>query len=152
MCGLSLVAASRGYSSLQCAIFSLRWLLLLWNTGFSHCGLVTPRYVESTWTKGWTPVPCIGKRILNHWTTREVRVGESLMDCLRCGGPKQTWPFPGLEMYPRHTGFCSVVLITDYVTVCTVASVSPTRLQTPWGHGLQCFVQPCLSHMVTGPI
>ena len=27
--GLSLVAASRGYSSLQCAGFSLRWLLLL---------------------------------------------------------------------------------------------------------------------------
>ena len=123
MCGLSLVAASRGYSSLQCAIFSLRWLLLLWYTGFSHCGLVTPRYVESTWTKGWTHVPGIGKRILNHWTSREVSVGESLMDCLRRGGPKQTWPFPGLETHPWRTGFCSVVLITDQVTVhCGVLS------------------------------
>ena len=28
--GLSLVAASRGYSSLRCAGFSLWWLLLLW--------------------------------------------------------------------------------------------------------------------------
>ena len=32
-----------GYSSLQCACFSLRWLLLLWSTGsrrvgFSSCG------------------------------------------------------------------------------------------------------------------
>ena len=41
--GLSLVVASRGYSSLQCAGFSLRWLLLLWSTGsrrmgFSSCG------------------------------------------------------------------------------------------------------------------
>ena len=41
--GLSLVAASRGYSSLQCAGFSLRWLLLLQSmgsrhTGFSSCG------------------------------------------------------------------------------------------------------------------
>ena len=34
----------RGYSSLQCAGFSLWWLLLLWSTGsrrvgFSSCGL-----------------------------------------------------------------------------------------------------------------
>ena len=31
--GLSLVAASRGYSSLRCAGFSVQWLLLLWSTG-----------------------------------------------------------------------------------------------------------------------
>ena len=41
--GFSLVAASRGYSSLRCAGFSLRWLLLLRSTGsrctgFSSCG------------------------------------------------------------------------------------------------------------------
>ena len=41
--GFSLVAASRGYSSLRCTGFSLRWLLLLWSTGsrhegFSSCG------------------------------------------------------------------------------------------------------------------
>ena len=36
LCGLSLVAASRGYCSLQCAGFSLRWLLLLQSTGFRH--------------------------------------------------------------------------------------------------------------------
>ena len=39
----SLVAASRGYSSLQCVGFSLWWLLLLWSmgsrrAGFSSCG------------------------------------------------------------------------------------------------------------------
>ena len=33
-CGLSLVVASRGYSSLRCTGFSLRWLLSLWSTGF----------------------------------------------------------------------------------------------------------------------
>ena len=42
-CGLSLVAASGGYSSLQCVGFSLQWLLLLLSmgsrcTGFSSCG------------------------------------------------------------------------------------------------------------------
>ena len=41
--GLSLVAVSGGYSSLQCTAFSLRWLLLLWSMGsrqvdFSRCG------------------------------------------------------------------------------------------------------------------
>ena len=43
VCGLSLAAATRGYSSLRCAGFSLRWLLLLWSMGsrrpgFSSCG------------------------------------------------------------------------------------------------------------------
>ena len=43
MHGLSLVAASGGYSSLRCAGFSLQWLLLLQSTGarctgFSSCG------------------------------------------------------------------------------------------------------------------
>ena len=37
--GLSLAAASGGYSSLQCAGFSLQWLLLLWSTGSRAHGL-----------------------------------------------------------------------------------------------------------------
>ena len=42
-CGLTLVTVSRGYSSLWCTGFSLRWLLLLRSTGsrragFSSCG------------------------------------------------------------------------------------------------------------------
>ena len=84
--GLSLVAASRGYSSLQCTGFSLQWLLLLWSTdsrrvGFSSCGmqaqylwrtgLVAPQHVGSSWTRARTCVPCIGRRILNHCATRE---------------------------------------------------------------------------------
>ena len=41
--GLSLVAASEGYSSLRCTGFSLQWLLLLRSSGsrrvgFSTCG------------------------------------------------------------------------------------------------------------------
>ena len=38
-CGLSLVAASGGYSLLRCVGFSLRWLLLLWSTGPRASGL-----------------------------------------------------------------------------------------------------------------
>ena len=26
------------------------------------------------WTRDWTPVPCIGREILHHWTTREVPI------------------------------------------------------------------------------
>ena len=85
--GLSLVAASGGYSSLQCTGFSLWWLLLLQSTGsrctgFSSCdtqaqqlwlaGLLAPRHVGSSRTRARTRVPCIGKQILNHCTTREV--------------------------------------------------------------------------------
>ena len=36
--GLSLVAASGGYSSLWCTGCSLRWLLLLWSMGSRHVG------------------------------------------------------------------------------------------------------------------
>ena len=38
MCGLSLVTMSGGYSLLQCAGFSLWWLLLLQSTGSRHVG------------------------------------------------------------------------------------------------------------------
>ena len=37
---LPLVVASGSYSSLWCAGFSLRWLLLMWSTGFRHTGSV----------------------------------------------------------------------------------------------------------------
>ena len=80
-------AASGGYSSLWCAGFSLRWLLLLWSTGsrcagFSSCGthaqqlwcmgLGAPWQVGSSRIRDRTCVPCIGRRILNHCDTREV--------------------------------------------------------------------------------
>ena len=35
-------------------------------------GLVVLSHVESSPTSDWTHIPCIGKWILNHWTTREV--------------------------------------------------------------------------------
>ena len=59
MHGLSLVAASGGYSLLQCTDFSLRWLLLLWNTGsrhagFSNCGSqALERRLSSCGARAW---------------------------------------------------------------------------------------------------
>ena len=55
--GLSLVVVSGGYSSSRCAGFSLRWLLL--------------QHVGSSQTRARTRVPCIGRWILNHCTTKE---------------------------------------------------------------------------------
>ena len=37
-------------------------------------GLLAPWYVESSPTGNWTCVPCIGRRILTLWATREVPV------------------------------------------------------------------------------
>ena len=86
--GLSLVAVRGGYSSWWCVGFSLQWLLLLQSTGsrhvgFSTCGvwaqqlwctgLVAPRHVGSSRTRARTHVLCIGRRILNHWATREAQ-------------------------------------------------------------------------------
>ena len=86
---------SRGYTWLRCAGFSLRWLLLLRSMGsrragfsscgtqasvvvargLSSCGLVAPWSVRSSRTSARTCIPCIGRRILNHCTTREFLPG-----------------------------------------------------------------------------
>ena len=69
--GLSLVVVSGGYSSLQCAGFSLWWLLLLRSTGSRHAGFIALRHVGTSQTRARTRVPCIGRQILNHYATRE---------------------------------------------------------------------------------
>ena len=43
------------------------WAHWLW-----HAGLVASQHEETFWTRNWTHVPCIGRQILIHWTTREV--------------------------------------------------------------------------------
>ena len=37
-----------------------------------HTDLVALWHVESSWTRDGTCIPCVGRHILNHWTTREV--------------------------------------------------------------------------------
>ena len=39
---------------------------------FSTLALVAPRHVGSSLTREQIPVPCVGRRILNHWTIRAV--------------------------------------------------------------------------------
>jgi len=92
-CRLSLVATSGEFISSCSARACHRDGLSCWRAqilgqvGFSSCGpgldhrlsncglqsLVAPQHVESSWTRDQTHVLCIGRRILNHWITREVQ-------------------------------------------------------------------------------
>ena len=72
-----------GYSSSLCLVFSSRWLILLQSTGsrelgFSSCSTAVALRLRSSWTRDQTHVPCIGKQILNHWTTREALTDHTL--------------------------------------------------------------------------
>ena len=65
----------------------------LWRTG-----LVAPRHVGSSRTRARTHVPCIGRQILNHCTTREV--------------PRDnfTWSDPQFLCYSLHPNMPSGIL------------------------------------------
>ena len=57
----------------HCGGFSCCGARALGHTGFSSCeGLVALQHVESSSTRGWTHVPCIGRQILIHCMTREI--------------------------------------------------------------------------------
>ena len=81
---LFLVAAN-GFYLFWCVGFSVWWVLLLSTAlgglGFSSCSsgaqkwrtsFVAPQHVRSSRTRDQTRVPCIGRRVLHHWTTRDV--------------------------------------------------------------------------------
>ncbi|KAI4586238.1 hypothetical protein MJG53_004025 [Ovis ammon polii x Ovis aries] len=94
------------YSLLRCGGFSLRWLLLLQSTGSRgldqqlwDTGLVALRHVESSCIRDQTCVPCTGRWISIHWTTRKVLLGFSLRK-------KCHW-----KRYPSQLPSLSVILI-----------------------------------------
>ena len=67
----------------------IAWLLLLLSTGsrawarFLWCsGLVGLQHVESSRSRDRTHVPCVGRQILNHCTTREVQIQEDILNDL----------------------------------------------------------------------
>ena len=43
-----------------------------WSLGPRHVGFVAAWRMESSRSRDQTHVPCTGRQILNHWTTREV--------------------------------------------------------------------------------
>ena len=77
LCKLLLAVASRvAEHGLQGLRASVAVAPGLWQTGLVvvALGLVAPQQVGSSQTRDRTHVPCIGRQILNRWTTREVLV------------------------------------------------------------------------------
>ena len=54
----------------HCGGFSRCGAQALGLEGFRSCGLVAPVHVDPSQTRDWTCVPCIVRRILDHWATR----------------------------------------------------------------------------------
>ena len=70
--GLSLVASHCGGFSC-CRARGLGWAQWLWHTSVvALSDLSSSMWDLSSRTRDQTHVPCIGRQILNHWTTREV--------------------------------------------------------------------------------
>ena len=73
--GLSLVVTTWGHSPV-----ALWWLLLLWSTDsrahrlqyLQNMGFVALWHGKSSWTRDQSHVPCIGRGILNRWTSKKV--------------------------------------------------------------------------------
>ena len=72
--------------------------------------LVTPQHVESSKTRNRTHVPCIGRQILNHWTTREAQKSFSVQfssvaqSCLTLCDPMNR-SMPGLPVHHQLPEF-----------------------------------------------
>ena len=86
MGGLSLVAASRGYSLLQCAGFSLWWLPLLQSTGSRHAG--------------FSSCGTVGSVVVAHglWSAGSVVV----VHRLSCSAVRGIFPDQGSNLCPLH--------------------------------------------------
>ena len=72
------------------SLVAMPWLLTacgaqaLGAVGFSSCGAraVAPQHVESSWTRDWTHVPCIGRQILIHQGSPRDSFISSIMVCV----------------------------------------------------------------------
>ena len=83
-CGQCGLLCSCGVWVLHCTDFFCWGARTLGCTGFTsrgswahylqHMGLADLWYVNYFWTRGQTQIPCIGRLILNHQTTREVHL------------------------------------------------------------------------------
>ena len=79
LAALDLLCCEQAFSSCSAwashhGTFSCCGAQALGHVGFSSCGpgLVVPQHVESSRTRDQTYVPCIGRQILNYWTTSKI--------------------------------------------------------------------------------
>ena len=73
-------------------------------------GLSCPQHVDSSQTRDRTCVLCIGRQILNHWTTREVPTFASFGD--------------QMQVYPGATIQVTTYTITEWSTILVNLSKS----------------------------
>ena len=67
VCRLAVMVESRGYSSCRARALDPQASAVA-----AHSPLAAPWYVGCSWTRDGICVPSIDRRILIHWTTREV--------------------------------------------------------------------------------
>ena len=103
----------------HCSVFSCCGARALDRPGSlsAYMGLVALQHVGSSQTRDQTHVPCIGRLILNHWTTRAV-----LQACFNWQSENRLYPFsllqfdqkglsnqqsnPRMEWAPQRVGYC----------------------------------------------
>ena len=101
-------------------------------------GLAAPWHEGPSQTRDWTCVPCIGRQILNHWTTREV-LQHSFKCFLRFSFVWKkmfSWEGPGFENRPR----CSRIL-TSFWVASAIYLPSQTSISASTSWVWQCSLQ-----------
>ena len=99
---------ARWLQSLQLA-GSRGWTWQLW-----HMGLAAPWHVGSSRTRAQTHDPCIGKWILNHWTSREVLNSAELKEEWNKGLQKASTGLPFSSSLTWAQGRCSINYIDNW--------------------------------------
>ena len=87
---VSLVAANRSYSlvavpglfMVEVSLVAEHGLEIAWTQQLWYMGLAAPQHVGSSQTRDPTCVPCIGRGILNPWTTYQVKSWSNHIDLL----------------------------------------------------------------------
>ena len=75
--------------------FDCTGCFFLWRAGLVALHI----WYLSSLTRDWTLVPCTGKRILNHWTTREVPIFKFWLEDM------EIWKFPYFSLQTWGTEF-----------------------------------------------
>ena len=139
LCGCAWAFSSCGEQGLLFVV--VRGHLLLQGMGsrvlgsvVKYTGLVAPSCVGSSQTRDQTHIPCIGRWILNHWTTREV---QQFFFCIQnptsasvtnyspfCLSPQNCAPQVALQTCPNYQ---ALPLITETLSPSAVHSSSTRR-------------------------
>ena len=94
-CGLSPVSKSGGNSlDAVCGLSSCSiWALEHTGPVIVATGFTAPQNLKSPQTRDWTRVPCTGRQIPNHWTTRQLPFCTIYRNVKQCSHHERAWWF-----------------------------------------------------------